>query len=183
MTPLRSLTLLLLALAACSPEREDEGPNARGAGLPPAALPAADRAGAYAAALRQAFDVGPGLVLLLDTALLPKSRSAGARSPGALPGDVIRALRATGTVQGTCAPAGGDEVRPVCTAASAGYVVRVTGVFRMPGDSVQLYITAEKFRAARDSATVLQPMLLEQRYALVRRGARWTVAKKERLTS
>src|SRR5205085_380940 len=69
----------LAALAACS-EKHD-APVARGPGLETARLPAAEQAGAYDAAFRSAFDVGPALTLLLDTTLLPRSAGYAGGAP------------------------------------------------------------------------------------------------------
>ena len=174
-----SRAALALLVAACASEREDDA-NARGAGLSVASLSDAERAGAYAVALRGAFDVGPGLVLLLDPAVLPRTR--GAQAANELPAEVVRVLRATGTIQGTCVPVGGaQKSAPICAADSVGYVVRVSDIFRLAGDTVQLYLTAETFRPSRDTTAFQPPLRLEQRYGLVRRGGGWVVAQKERL--
>jgi hypothetical protein len=172
--------LLGLALAAaCSSERGGEA-TGRGAGLQPATLSAADQASAYATALRAAFEIQPNLVLLLDPTLLPSARSGKATRD--LSPDVIRRLRSTGVVQGTCQPTGrGVHASPICTAGRAGYVIRVSDIFRLPGDSVQLYLTAERYRAARDTSGYQPPLQFEQRHQLVRRNGAWVVARQERL--
>lgn len=138
------------------------------------------RAGAYAEALRGAFDVGPGLVLLLDPAMLPRERTAEARDT--LDPGVVRALARTGTVQGTCAPEIGDpRTAPICAATTAGYIVRVSPIFQAAGDTVQLFVTAERYRPSGDTTGFQPPLRIEQRYDLTPARAGWTVARKARL--
>ena len=176
----RSATLLgLTVIAACSSERGSDA-TGRGAGLQPATLSAAEQASAYATALRAAFEIQPNLVLLVDPTLLPSARSGKATRD--LPADVIARLRSPGVVQGTCQPTRRDvRASPVCPAQRAGYVIRVSDIFRLPGDSVQLYLTAERYRAARDTSSYQPPLQFEQRFQLVRRNGGWVVSKQERL--
>ena len=173
------MLLGLTLVAACSSERSRDA-TGRGAGLQPATLPAAEQASAYEAALRAAFEIQPNLVLLVDPMLLPSARSG--KSPRALPAYVIGLLRSTGIVQGTCRPIErGARTTPACPAGRAGYVIRVSDIFRLPGDSVQLYLTAERYRAARDTSGYQSPFQFEQRFQLVRRNGGWVVSKQERL--
>ncbi|HJU65563.1 MAG TPA: hypothetical protein VJ596_07785, partial [Gemmatimonadaceae bacterium] len=131
----RACLLVLVLASSCG--REDEGPNARGAGLRSAALQPATRAEAYATALRGVFDVGPGLVLLLDPRVLPRSRIGESR--GQVPQEVVHVLRASGAIHGTCqADTTAEKAAPICAAESAGYIIRVSDVFAMAGDTVQL---------------------------------------------
>ncbi|HJU88984.1 MAG TPA: hypothetical protein VJ672_06295 [Gemmatimonadaceae bacterium] len=175
----RGALVIALSLGACSGEPEDK--NARGAGLPAADLPIGRRASAYATGMRGMFDVGPGLVLLLDPALLPRSRTA--EPEDSATSDLIQALRETRTIQGTCAPRRGTDRRsaPICEASAAGYIIRVSDIFQASGDTVQLYVTAERYRAARDTAGFQPPLRIEQRYDLTPRGDAWSVARKARL--
>jgi hypothetical protein len=171
---------LLVIVLAASCGREDEGPNARGAGLRSAALEPGARGDAYAVALRGAFDLGPGLVLLLDPRILPRSRTA--ESDDRVTPEVLQAMRTSGAIQGTCqADTTAANAAPICPAENAGYVVRVSDVFAMQGDTVQLYVTAERYRPSRDTTGFQPPLRLEQRYVLTRQGGRWIVASKERL--
>jgi hypothetical protein len=174
-----SVGLLALLAGACT--SNDAGSSSdRGAGLEVASLPASDRASAYAAAVREAFDVGPGLVLLLDPNVLPSARSG--KTTHEVPSDVIRRLRGAGVIQGTCQPHSRTErMAPICTARTAGYIVRVSDIFRLATDSVQLYLTAERYRPSRDSTRAASRLRLEQRYSLARHGNAWVVATKERL--
>jgi hypothetical protein len=168
----------VLVLAACG--GEPEGANARGAGLEDATLDVTSRAAAYAEALRGVFDVGPGLVLLLDPALLPRNRSAEPRDT--LDPAVVRALARTGTVQGTCAPSLGDpRTAPICPATMPGYIIRLSPIFQARGDTIQLFVTAERYRATVDTTTFQPPLHIEQRYELVPSRNGWTVARKARL--
>jgi hypothetical protein len=171
--------LLLAVGAACGRGHETHASD-RGAGLTVATLSASEQAAAYAAALREAFDMGPRLVLLVDTAVLPSDRSG--ESTHALPADVVQRLRAVGVVQGTCRPrSGGDRVAPICAARRPGYVVQFSDVFNLARDTVQLYVTAERFRATSDSTSPASPLYFEQRYNLARRRGAWRVTTKARL--
>ncbi|HEX5437738.1 MAG TPA: hypothetical protein VFW98_11300 [Gemmatimonadaceae bacterium] len=175
------MAVIFIALAvACSSDGGSAHASDRGAGLRTASLPAAQAASAYAAALREAFDVGPGLALLIDPALLPRSR--GSASTQRLAAGVVRGLRTRGVIQGNCQPRGGTKsLAPICPISTPGYVIRVSDIFEVARDTVQLYLTAERFRAARDSARFAPPLNMEQRYTLARRGPRWAVASKEQL--
>src|SRR5688572_7079226 len=120
----------LAVLLACA---EDTSKYARGRGLEVAQLSAADRAGIYAAALGGAFDLDPGLSLLVDTAML--TRVGGEGAGATLGADVRAALRGTGVTKGECAPQRRAATRtPVCRADIPGYVVRFSDVFAMRGD-------------------------------------------------
>ena len=175
----RAALALLLCIGGCRAKSESSASD-RGAGLSTVELSAAEQAGAYAAALRGAFDVGPGLVLLVDPLLLPRGRDDEV-SDSLAPG-VVAALRSAGVAQGSCRPMTTDaRMAPVCQASDAGYVVRLSPIFGLAGDTVQLYVTAHSYRPSSDTSTYQAPIRLEQRYALAKRGQRWTVARKERL--
>jgi hypothetical protein len=175
----RGLIVACVLAMACARERTPL-PTDRGAGLPVATLSEADRAAAYAVVLRGTFDIAPGLVLLLDRAILPRGRDEPATdtlSPG-----VVRALSATGVTQGTCVPASGARgVAPICPGAAAGYAVRFSDPYRAGRDTIQVFVTAERFRPSRDTTGRQPPLHLEQRYSLRKRGGRWEVARKDRL--
>ncbi|HEX6815684.1 MAG TPA: hypothetical protein VF102_08435 [Gemmatimonadaceae bacterium] len=167
-------------IAACSGDR-GSSPNDRGAGLEVASLTAEQQAAAYAAALGGAFDLGPSLVLLLDPALLPRRRDAAPSDT--LPAVVVRALTSRGVIQGSCTVAAASpRGTPICAAQSAGYKVQFSPVFRLHRDTVQVYLVAERYRPKSDTAGYQPPLQFEQRYALVRSGQRWRVARTERLT-
>jgi hypothetical protein len=175
----RAVRLGLALVAACSSERSSDAPS-RGAGLRPATLSAAEQGTAYASALRATFEIQPNLVLLLDPALLPSAR--GGTSTHDLSPDVIGRMRSAGVIQGTCQPSRrAARASPVCAAERAGYVIRVSDIFRLAADTVQRYLTAERFRAARDTSGYQPPFQFEQRHQLVRRDDAWVVSKQERL--
>jgi hypothetical protein len=167
--------LAVALFAACG---EDTSKYARGRGLQVAQLSAADRAKIYAAALGGAFDLGPGLSLLVDTTML--ARTAGERPGDALGADVRGALRGTGVTKGECVPQRRAATRtPVCRADIPGYVVRFSDVFAMSGDSVQTHVFAERYDTP--STGEHNRFTLEQAYQLVRRDGGWRVVRKARI--
>ena len=131
----------LESLLACG---EDTSKYARGRGLEVAQLSAGERARIYAASLGGAFDIDPGLSLLVDTTML--TRVGGEAPGGTLGSDVRAALRGTGVTKGECAPQRRAPTRtPVCRADLPGYVVRFSEVFAMAGDSVQTHLLADRY--------------------------------------
>jgi hypothetical protein len=165
----------LAILLACG---EDTSKYARGRGLEVAQLSAADHAKIYAAALGGAFDLGPGLSLLVDTAKL--GRMGGERPGGALGTDVRAALRESGVTKGECAPQRRAATRtPICRADVPGYVVRFSDVFAMSGDSVQTHLLAERYDTP--STGEHNRFTIEQAYQLVRRNGGWSVVRKARI--
>jgi hypothetical protein len=168
----RKVLALTVVLVACG---EDTSKYARGRGLQVAPLSATDRARVYAAALGGAFDVGPGLSLLVDTSML--SRLSGERPGDPLGADVRGALHGTGVTKGECAPKRRAATRtPVCRADLPGYVVRFSAVFAMAGDSVQTHMFAERYDTP--STGEHNRFTLEQAYQLVRRDGEWRVVRK-----
>ena len=98
----------------------------------------------------------------------------------------MRALQDAGTVRGLCSPtpdstSGAKANVPLCAAEAAGYVVRLSDIFQMPGDTVQLYVVAERYRTPRDSGHFVGKLSFEQRSDLVKRGNSWRVARTSRL--
>lgn len=165
---------LILAIACA----EDTSTYARGRTLDVAPLPATDRAKIYAAALGGAFDLGPGLSILVDTSMLTRRGGLAAGTP--LGRDVRAALRGTDVTRGECTPERREANRtPVCKAALPGYVVRFSDVFAMKGDSVQTHVFAERY----DTPTtgMHNRFVFEQAYQLVRNGAGWKVVRKARI--
>jgi hypothetical protein len=169
---------LLLAALACG---DDKGKASdRGGGLPAARLSAARSATAYTTGMRGMFDLGPALVLLLDPGTLPRARRADRGDP--LPDEIVRSLRELDSIQGTCQPRRGDERHaPICDHSTAGYIIRVSEIFQAPGDTVLLYVTAERFRPSGDTTGFQPPLRLEQRYHLTPKGEGWSVARKSRM--
>jgi hypothetical protein len=165
---------LILAIACA----EDTSKYARGRRLDVASLPAADRAKIYAATLGGAFDLGPGLSILVDTTMLTRRGGLGPGTP--LGSDVRDALRATDVTHGECAPERREPNRtPVCKAAIPGYVVRFSDVFAMSGDSVQTHVFAERYDTP--ATGVHNRFVFEQAYQLVKNGNGWKVVRKARI--
>ncbi len=172
---MKILSIALVLGVACA---EDTSKYARGRQLDVAQLPATDRAKIYAAALGGAFDLGPGLSVLVDTSMLTRT---GGLAPGMPLGrDVRAALRATEVTRGECVPERREPNRtPVCKATIPGYVVRFSDVFAMSGDSVQTHLFAERY----DTPTtgVHNRFVFEQAYQLIKNGERWKVVRKARI--
>lgn len=166
----------LLSLAACG---SPSGPDVRGGGLPSAQLGAADRAGAYDAALRSAFDADSALVLLVEPHVLPRDGSYGVKSP-TLGDDVVRSLRQAGMVNGTCEPQRPDAKHaPRCAAPLPGYVVRFSEPYQMGRDTLRLFLYAERFRTAAGVGPNGR-FDFETGFQVVRDGNRWRVAREAR---
>ena len=167
--------LLLPLLAACGADAE---PEARGPGLAVAELPPASQAAAYEAAIRAGFDVAPGLTLLVAPEHLPRTATLAGGPP--VDPAVIATLRERGVVQGTCAaaPVAEGEV-PRCEAAAAGYLLRLSQPFTGGGDTLQVYVDAERY--ARPGGPTQGPFFYETAYQLVGRGTDWRVVRDGRV--
>ena len=173
----RTLLLAVPLVAACGSGAGD-APIVRGRGLRPASLTVAEQAAAYGAAIQAAFDTGPALTLMLSPTLLP--RAAGLSGGDALPSGVERALRDGGLIQGTCQAVRRAESRtPVCPARSAGYVVYLSPILSRAGDSLQLYLHAERYDTA--AAEIHPAFRFESAYQLVRAEGSWRVAREGRV--
>ena len=162
-------------LLACG---EDTSKYARGRGLEVAQLSSAERAKIYAASLGGAFDLDPGLSLLVDTTMLTR---VGGDAPGEVLGtDVRAALRSTGVTKGECVPQRRAPAKtPVCRAETPGYVVRFSEVFAMAGDSVQTHLLADRYDTPATGEH--NRFRIEQAYQLVRREGSWRVVRKARI--
>ena len=162
-------------VAACAPVPEE----GRGAGLENASLPAVEQAGSYGAALRTAFELGPELSLLLDTGKLPRGTSDAARDT--MPREVTQAMLAAGVIQGKCTPKPGAKPRyaPICEAPIPGYVVRVSDVYELAGDTLQLHVLIRRYDTP--GAGPHSEFAFEEAYQLVRRDGDWRVVRKARL--
>ena len=172
-----SLVATMLAVAAaCAPAEPEDG---RGAGLGTASLPVADQARSYGAALRTAFELGPELSLLLDPGKLPRGSGEAARD--SMPHDVARAMLESGVIQGQCEPKPGARAHyaPICEAPIPGYVVRVSDVYELGRDSLQLHVLIRRY----DTPTTgpHSEFAFEEAYQLVRRDGDWRVVRKARL--
>jgi hypothetical protein len=174
----KRIAMLLCALAAHGCAGGD-GADAtvRGRGLAVAELPPEDAAQLYDAAIRAAFDLGPGMTLLLAPEHLP--RGAGLAGGPPVSPEVVSALRRRGSVRGTCAsPAAADSV-PRCEARAAGYLVRLSEPLARAGDTVQVYLDAARY--AVPGAPAAAEFHFGKAYQLVRRGGRWRVAREGRV--
>lgn len=167
---------LLLALgAACGPSEPTEG---RGAGLPDATLTATEQARSYRAAFSAAFDLGPGLSLLLDPSMLPRGLGDGPGDP--VPDSVRSALHDVGAIQGTCTPAvENPKHAPVCAAPIPGYVMRVSEVYDMPGDTLQLHVLIRRYDTPATAPH--GAFAFEEAYQLARANGAWKVVRKGRI--
>jgi hypothetical protein len=155
--------VLTLSLAVgCA---NDESDIVRGRGLADVSLPAASRAGVYAAAARAAFDLtDPSLSLLLDRRMLP--RTIGLASSGLLSDAIAKDMRSSGVVQGTCEPPlKGVVGAPRCAAALPGYVLRFSPVFKAAGDTVEVYVFAQKYDNPKSGYS--DPLRFERAYLVV----------------
>ncbi|MDQ6830082.1 MAG: hypothetical protein M3081_14590 [Gemmatimonadota bacterium] len=171
----------IAVLAAACHSAADETLSERGRGLSVAELNAVDQAHAYEIAVRGAFHLESALVLLLNPAHLPRKRDA--QPADSLAPGVIKELRSMDVIQGACdAVAPSPKRTPICEGTLAGYEVQLSDIFQVSPDTVQFYITAERFRPSSDTLHNQQPLKLEQRYTLVRRAMAWSVAKKERMS-
>lgn len=173
-----ALAMILLSAAACSSGELDDANVARGRGLKAAQLPVAAQAVVYEEASRAAFNLGPGLVLLLHPVKLP--RTAGYTGGDSVPDDLIAALRRRNVVSGTCAPQR-DAPRntPRCPVNVPGYIVRASDILRVAPDSVEIYYSAERFGAATGQRP--EALRFEKIYQLVGSGTSWRVAREARV--
>ncbi len=174
---MRDVSLLGLLLA-CSSGAADDASIARGRGLKAAQLPVAGQVAVYESASRAAFDLGPGLVLLIHPLKLP--RTAGYSGGDSVPSDLITALRKRNVVSGTCTPQR-DAPRntPRCPVNVPGYIVRASDIFRVSPDTVELYYSAERFGAATGQRP--EALRFEKIYQLVGSGTDWRVAREARV--
>jgi hypothetical protein len=177
--PAALLVLALASLAACSGSA-DARPraDARGRSSELVRLAPARQAAAYEAALRTSFDLRPELLLVLDPVKLPAA--GGYDDGGAVAPELAAALVAAGTVRASCAPVRGDAARaPRCDIPAAGYAVRVSDAFRAGGDTLRLFLTAERVQPTADSSFV-KAFAFEGRYLLVPSESGWRVVRAAR---
>ena len=163
-------------LAACAGEDDEFANAARGRGMRVAPLPAGVQARIYESALRAGFDLGPDLVLLADTRLLP--RAAGLEGTDPLDPDVVLAMQRRNVVRGTCEPPVQTRENPRCPSGRPGYVVRFSPVFQAPGDTVQVHVAARRYDTPDAAAT--EVLRFEKVYQLVEAGTAWRVVREAR---
>ena len=173
-----TIALLLCLAASCSSGETEDSSIARGRGLREATLPVAAQAAIYEQASRAAFDLGPGLVLLIHPLKLP--RTAGYGGGDSVSKELVAALRKRNVVSGTCTPAR-DNPRntPRCPVNVPGYIVRASDVLRVSPDTVEIYYSAERFGAATGQRP--EALRFEKIYQLVGSGTNWRVAREARV--
>ena len=151
--------------------------DVRGRGLAIANLSTATQAQVYEAAERGAFDVD-NTSLLLDRRLLP--REVGLAPGDTLSSEVAAEMRRRNAVRGTCQPAlQGTKGAARCTADVPGYVVRFSPVFTLKGDSVEVYIYAQKYDTP--SSGISESLRFERAYQVVKHGDVWRAAREGRV--
>lgn len=173
---LSSVALLLVNVIACG-DRGGDGPDIRGSGLRPAALDDHARALVYGAALRQAFDVDSALVLMVDPAILPRNGSFTRDSK--LNDAVVSDMQRAGVARGTCETTEDTKHAPQCAAAGPGYVVRFSDVFQGKGDTVRVFVAAQRFRTTSGLGPAGR-FAFESGFEVVKRGDGWRVAREGR---
>jgi len=168
---------VLAILTACG--ADDDSNTVRGRGLNVSQLSAIARAHVYEAALRAAFDVDdPSLSLLLDSRELP--RGVGLAPGGTIPDTTTSEMRRRGVTKGACQPPLEGKRGPTrCSAALPGYVVRFSPVFMLRGDSVQVYLYAQKYDTPGSAVT--ERLRFERAYQVVRRGDDWRAVREGRV--
>ena len=174
---LSSIALLFANVIACG-GGEGDGPDVRGSGLRAAAVNDQSRAAIYDAALRQAFDVDSSLILLVDPAILPRN---GTFARGAKLSDAtIQALHRAGMTRGTCEAVDDGRHAAQCAAAGPGYVVRLTDVYQELGDTVRVFVAAQRFRTTTGLGPA-QRFVFESGFEIVKQGANgWRVVREGR---
>ncbi len=172
-----SVALLFANVIACG-ERGSDGPDVRGSGLRAAAVDDRARALVYDAALRQAFDVDSTLILLVDPAILPRNGSF-ARDAKLSP-DVVAGLQRAGMTRGSCETADDGKRAPQCLSPGPGYIVRFSDVYQAKGDTVRVFVAAQRFRTTTGLGPP-QRFAFESGFEIVRRGENgWRVAREGR---
>ncbi len=171
-----SVALLFANLIACS-GRGSDGPDIRGNGLRTAALDDRARALVYDAAMRQAFDVDSSLILLVDPAILPRNGSF-ARD-ARLGDDALSGMRRAGMTRGSCETVDDGKHAPQCAADGPGYIVRFSDVYQARGDTVRVFLAAQRFRTTAGVGPAAR-FAFESAFEVVRRGDGWRVAREGR---
>ena len=169
---------LMASIAAVGCAR-NEMPAYRGAGLEQASLPIDDAVAVYRAALGGSFTLGdPSLSILVDSLLLPRQPGLAGGAP--MPADLRSALRAAGLSKGSCTiPVTKTRQPLVCTAARAGYAVRVSDIFALGPDSVQVSVVVEQY--AIPNGPRAERLRFERAYHVVRRGNAWRAVREARM--
>lgn len=176
MRPNRVVSLLVIAVAAASCAKGDPNADqARGHALSIVAPDPAEYSAIYKAALGASFQ--PGTSLLLDPQYLPRSQGWSGGDP--VPDDIRRELRNRSIVLGVCKPDRSQKSVPVCDAEDQGYVVRISPVFRVAGDTVEVYVGVVKYRTNPNQPS--EALRYEKAYRAVGSGENWAVIREARL--
>lgn len=154
-------------------------PTYRGAGLEVANLPVADAVAVYRAALGGSFTLDdPSLSILVDSLLLPREPGLAGGTP--MSPELRSALRAAGLSKGTCTiPVTKARDPLVCEALRAGYAVRVSDLFALGRDSVQVSVVVEQY--AIPNGPRAERLRFERAYHVVRRAGRWRAVREARM--
>ena len=175
-TGARYIVALMVVASACD-KREPVDSYMRGHGVPIAHLSAEGQSQVIEAAIRAAFDVEPDLTLRLDPLRLP--RTAGDSGGAPMAPEIVQALRKRGLVLGVCEPIRlSARDTPRCSGPEAGYILRVSDVFAVSPDVVEVNFAAEKFGAATGRKP--EALRFEKIYQLERQGRRWRVVREAR---
>jgi hypothetical protein len=178
--PRRSRMLVLLGVVACVTGcRADEMPAYRGAGLEVARLPLNDAVAVYRAALGGSFTMGdPSLSILVDSLLLP--REPGLQGGTPVSPELRAALKAAGISRGTCSiPVTRTRQPLICEAERAGYAVRLSDLFALGRDSIQVSVVVEQY--AIPNGPRAERLRFERAYHVARRGRNWRAVREARM--
>ncbi len=174
----RVVSLLVAAIAAASCAKGDPyADQARGHALSIVTPDPAEYSAIYKAAAGASFQQGTSL--LLDPQYLPRTQGWSGGDP--VPDDIRRELRNRSIVLGVCKPDRSQKSVPVCEAEDQGYVVRFSPVFRVGGDTVEVYLAVVKYRT--NATQPSEALRFEKAYRLVGSGENWSVIREARLSA
>ncbi|HKO15853.1 MAG TPA: hypothetical protein VJU87_06420, partial [Gemmatimonadaceae bacterium] len=107
-------------------------------------------------------------------------RTGGMAAGRRLPAALEAALLAGSVLRGTCQPPiTGSRKTPVCRASGPGYVVRFSDVLRVGGDTVEVYVAAQKYDTPATRGT--ESLRFERAYQLVGSGSQWRTIREARV--
>ncbi len=177
--PRQLLIAALVAITAPGCGSKTEDTYVRGHGLRVADLPVHDRVAIYQAAIGGAFTIGdPSLYLLLDPRLLP--RTEGYAGTAGMSQALRTAVLESHIVQGTCQPPIEETPHIAhCQAPMAGYVVRFSEVFRMPHDTMEVYLAVRRY--STPTTVGIGRLEFERVYKVVKHGAAWDAVAEGRI--
>ena len=145
MTKVRVVIMAALAAGALTACGGDDSNFVRGRDLTVATHPAATEARIYAAA-------------------------------GGIPDGVVTEMRLRGTIKGTCEPAlTATRGTARCTAEYPGYVLRFSPIFTLKGDSVQVYVYAQKYDTPASGHS--ETLRFERAYQIAKLGDDWRAVR------